>query len=109
MGQTLKQTATINVRVDNELKRDVENLCDSLGMNISTAVNIFFRQIVRTRGIPFQLTTIENDPEITARKAFGDAIRTAQKQSAINGTDKITMDEINAIIAESRLEARAMQ
>jgi DNA-damage-inducible protein J len=109
MEQALKQTSTINVRVDNELKRDVENLCDSLGMNISTAVNMFFRQIVRTKGIPFHITTVELDPTIQARRELWAAIRAIQDDSVINGTDKITMDEINDIISECRQEAGAIK
>ena len=46
--------ATINVRVDDETKRDVEILFDSLGMNISTAVNMFFKQALMEKALPFQ-------------------------------------------------------
>ena len=38
----MAQTTTINVRVDEEIKRDVEFLLDKLGMNISTVVNMLF-------------------------------------------------------------------
>ena len=49
-----KQTAVVNVRVDENIKRDVEKLYDSLGMNISTAVNMFFRQCLIEQGLPYQ-------------------------------------------------------
>ncbi|WP_411347818.1 type II toxin-antitoxin system RelB/DinJ family antitoxin [Paenibacillus sp. WLX2291] len=51
----------INIRVDEELKREAESLFSELGMNMSTAVNIFIRQSVRQGKIPFEITT-QTDP-----------------------------------------------
>ncbi len=51
----MAQTATVvNVRVEEHIKRDVEQLFDRLGMNISTAVNMFFRQCLMEEGLPYQ-------------------------------------------------------
>ena len=50
MGQSV-----ISVRVDEDIKRDVESLYNELGLNISTAVNMFFRQSLRERAIPFPI------------------------------------------------------
>lgn len=47
----------VNIRMDAEIKKEAEQLFDSLGMNMSTAFNIFIRQSLRTGGIPFQITT----------------------------------------------------
>ena len=52
MAQT--QTTTINVRVDETVKHSVEALFDSMGMNISTAVNMFFKQCLMEEALPFQ-------------------------------------------------------
>lgn len=53
--------AQINIRVDDNLKEQGEKLFSSLGMNITTAVNIFISQAVREGGIPFEITT-KTDP-----------------------------------------------
>ena len=50
----MAQTTTINVRVDEEVKRDVEFLLDKLGMNISTVVNMLFKQMLMDEALPFQ-------------------------------------------------------
>ena len=51
----MAQTASVvNVRVDENVKRDIEKLYDSLGMNISTAVNMFFKQCLMEQGLPYQ-------------------------------------------------------
>jgi DNA-damage-inducible protein J len=52
----MSDTTNINVRVDKELKRDAESIFNELGMNLSTAMNLFLRSAVRHGGIPFSLT-----------------------------------------------------
>lgn len=47
--------AQINIRMDDNLKNDAEQLFDSLGLNMSTAFNIFVRQALREGGIPFRI------------------------------------------------------
>jgi DNA-damage-inducible protein J len=59
MEVKMKQT-NVNIRMDAEIKQEAEQLFNSLGMNMSTAFNIFIRQSLRVKGIPFQIT-IEDD------------------------------------------------
>ena len=46
----------ISIRMDEELRKQTDKILSELGLNLSAAVNIFARQIVRVRGIPFSLT-----------------------------------------------------
>ena len=48
-------SASINVRVDGDIKSQAQDVFSSLGMDMSTAINIFLRQAVRKNGIPFEL------------------------------------------------------
>lgn len=50
-------TANISIRMDANLKAAAEALYEELGMNLSTAFNIFVRQSLRVGGIPFAITT----------------------------------------------------
>ena len=50
--------AQINIRIDDSLKEKAELLFDELGLNMTTACNIFIRQTVRQGGIPFEITTL---------------------------------------------------
>ena len=50
----MAQTTTINVRIDEDVKREAEFLLNKLGMNISTAVNMLFRQMIMDEALPFQ-------------------------------------------------------
>ena len=56
-------TTNISIRMDTELKNAAESLFEELGMNLSTAFNIFVRQSLRERGIPFVITekTLNNE------------------------------------------------
>ena len=48
--------ANLNMRIDDNLKKDAEALFDELGLNMTTATTIFFKQCLRCRGIPFELS-----------------------------------------------------
>ena len=98
---------SVSIRIDEDVKRDAEALFAKLGLTLSAATNVFYRQAVRTQGIPFPLTAVEADPAMRARKEFGEAIRAIQEQSVINGTSDMTLDEINGIIAECRQGSNA--
>lgn len=47
--------ANVNIRMDAELKNNLDQLCNELGMTISTAVTIFAKAMVRKGGIPFDV------------------------------------------------------
>ncbi|GHT81424.1 DNA-damage-inducible protein J [Spirochaetia bacterium] len=51
----------INIRMDDGLKKQAEALFSDLGMNMTTAFNIFVRQAIRQRKIPFEISA-EYDP-----------------------------------------------
>lgn len=48
-------TTNISIRMDATLKKEADQLFSEMGMNISTAFNIFVRQAIRERAIPFQI------------------------------------------------------
>ena len=45
----------ITIRVDEDVKREAETLFNQLGMSISGAINVFFRQAIREQAIPFPI------------------------------------------------------
>lgn len=47
---------TINVRIDEDLKKQFENFCNETGLNISTAINMFVKTVVRENEIPFKIS-----------------------------------------------------
>ena len=51
MAQTL-----INFRIDEETKKEMEKVCDELGMTMTTALNIFVKKMAREKRIPFDVS-----------------------------------------------------
>ncbi|MCL1884950.1 MAG: hypothetical protein FWF81_14485 [Defluviitaleaceae bacterium] len=56
------------------------------------------------RGNKIEQPSIKDIESLQARKEFGEAVKAIQAQSVINGTDSISMEEIDAIISECRQE-----
>jgi len=48
-------TTAVTIRVDRDLKTEVEELFDDLGLNMTTAITCFFKKCVDTGAIPFTL------------------------------------------------------
>lgn len=57
---------TANISIDEEVKAKAQKLFADLGMDLSTAVNIFLRQAIRENAIPFNVT-LSSDPDIKTR------------------------------------------
>jgi DNA-damage-inducible protein J len=47
--------SSMNIRMDAEIKKQAQQLFASLGMDMTTAVNIFLRQAIRYNGFPFEI------------------------------------------------------
>ena len=54
---------TISAKIANEDKISFERICDSMGINISSAINSFVKATIRENGLPFALKASE-DPYI---------------------------------------------
>jgi len=61
-------TTSMNLRIDKTLKKDAEDLFETLGINMTTAINIFLRQSVREQGIPFHITASKGYNAVPAFK-----------------------------------------
>ncbi|MDR2506162.1 MAG: type II toxin-antitoxin system RelB/DinJ family antitoxin [Oscillospiraceae bacterium] len=55
------QTTNLNIRIEKALKEQAEELFAEMGMSISTAFNVFVRQSLRLRKIPFEIS-VADDP-----------------------------------------------
>lgn len=64
-------TSNVTIRMDDDLKRQADEVFGEMGMSFTTAVNVFTRQVVRERRIPFEISAKKesNDTDIEALKA----------------------------------------
>jgi len=51
MGQT-----TLSIRMDEDIKKRFDTFCADVGMNVTVAVNMFARAVLREKRIPFEIT-----------------------------------------------------
>ena len=56
----MKKTATLNIRVNPETKKAAEEILSNIGLPMSTAIEIFLKQIVYQKKIPFELSVPED-------------------------------------------------
>lgn len=54
--------ATLSVKMDADVKKGLEDFCAEVGMNVTTAVNMFARAVIRDQSLPFAVTTKPADP-----------------------------------------------
>lgn len=83
----------ISIRMDSELKAQADALFAELGMNLSTAFNIFVRQSLREGGIPFEIKLVDHPNQQTAA-AMREAERIANDPS-VKG-----YDDLDALFAD---------
>ena len=100
----IAKTTSLNIKIDQDIKKQADALFNAMGMTLTTAVNIFVRQAVQEQAIPFKIS-LDND-RLIALKAK-EALKEAQEQAAVDGTADMTMDEIDAEIKAYRQEKRA--
>ena len=98
----MAQSTTINIRVDEDVKREADAMLEKLGMNMSVLVNMTLRQLITDEALPFLPKYKPNDNKI-ARRNFINAINDAHKQAIAGGLpEDMSPDEINSLISEAR-------
>ena len=53
--------ATITARVDSQDKIEFDKFCSKVGLNTSTAINLFVKAVLKERRIPFEISAPEDD------------------------------------------------
>jgi len=89
----MANTTNLNIRVDEELKRNAEKIFNELGLNMSTAMNIFLRYSVRYGGIPFELRV--DKPNSETLSAIDDVNNNRNMSKTFNSVNDL-MDDLNA-------------
>ena len=81
----MAESTNISIRMDSDVKAQADILFGELGMNITTAFNIFVRQAIREGGIPFDITL--NQPNKETIAAMLESERIARDPSVKGYTD----------------------
>lgn len=87
MAQTL-----VNFRIDEKTKKEMEKVCEELGMTVTTALNIFIKKMIREKRIPFDVS-IEPFYSENNMKAIDESIKQLKEGKVIVKT----MEELEAM------------
>ena len=91
--QKMANKTNLTIRIDPELKAQASELFKELGMDLSTATGIFYRQALRCKGLPFAVRLSEPNA------VTYEAIEAAEKEEDITGPFNSVselMEELNA-------------
>ena len=86
----------LQVRIDDDIKNKASEIFNALGIDLSTAVRIFLLKSIAEGGIPFEMNI-----NSSGAKAMAAMERMGQRSKEL-GNDKMTLDDINEAIKETR-------
>lgn len=91
-GNFVAQT-NINIRMDENLKQQFDRVCNELGLNMTTAFNIFAKTVVRQQRIPFELSL--NSPNSETIAAIDDVDNGRNLSRSFHSVSEL-MEDLNA-------------
>lgn len=88
MVQKTAKTSNFQVRIDTELKNDVEKILDDMGLDLRTAFRMFLKKIDKTKAIPFSLGPEMDENGFTKefRKDLDQAIKELNNPNKLHGS-----------------------
>jgi len=100
---TMAETVNLNVPIDRDLKERAEQFFNKMGVSYTSALIVFTEQAVRQGNKHIEIDLDDNEVSLREAIAITESIR---QDSVRNGTDKMTMEEIDAEIAAARAERK---
>mgnify|MGYP001623793976 FL=1 len=82
-------TTNFSVRMDSELKKECEALYSELGMTLTTAINVFLRQSLRSGGFPFEVRLEQPNKETIAAMLEAERIAKDPSVKGYNDLDEL--------------------
>ena len=71
---------TFSIRMDAQLKKEFDALVEDMGMNATTAFNIFARAVVREKKIPFEIGTHHTQEKSLTKKQLVELLNTMKDE-----------------------------
>lgn len=88
---------TVSLRFDDEMKKQLDEMCDEMGMNLTTFFTIYAKKALRDRRIPFDITA-SSDPFYSDSNMA--QLRKASQQIKNGQVIEKTMEELEAMEIE---------
>ena len=91
----------LHVRMNVDVKQQFHSILEQMGLNPSTAINIFARLVIQEKALPFTVSLKTDNQVIEEAKKATNEIG---KDAVDFGISDMSMEDIDAIIAQSRKE-----
>jgi DNA-damage-inducible protein J len=83
---------TLNVRMDEEVKKGLEKFCYEVGLNVSVAVNMFAKAVVREQRLPFDVAlNVPNASTLAAMEEVEEMLKTGSGKG-FNSMEELLAD-----------------
>ena len=83
--------ATVTARVDENVKKEAETLFKKMGLNMSTAMNLFLKKCILEQGIPFELK-VPNRETLKAMQETDDILSDKIERKGCNSAEELFED-----------------
>ena len=97
--------ATVTARVDENVKKEAETLFKKMGLNMSTAMNLFLKKCILEQGIPFELKV----PNGETRKVLDEVEKGVGLSKTFDSIDELTEDLEDDEKTSNKETLKAMQ
>ena len=92
-GVDFMSQTTINVRMDEDVKKGLEKFCAEVGLNVSVAVNMFAKAVIREQRLPFDVAL--NIPNAETKEAIDDVKNRKNLSKPFSSVGEL-MEDLNA-------------
>lgn len=88
-------TATVQIRMDSELKKGAEQAFRDMGLNMTSAITMFCRQVLNQGKIPFEIVRHSQEYNATTLKAMDDTLAGKNLSEEFSSVDEM-WEDLNA-------------
>lgn len=81
--------AVLSIRMDEQTKKEFARFCEEVGMSVSTAVNLFARQSLRERKIPFEISLANAPSQVLDRAIIASSV--AKSATGFSAISSVTL------------------
>lgn len=83
----------LTIKLDNETKREFNRFCEEIGINMTTALNMFIKKVIREQKIPFEISLNKPNLEtLMAIKESEDILNGVKQAKAYDNLDELFKD-----------------
>lgn len=91
----MNNTISFRVKSQPEIKAEAQAIFEEIGLDVSTAINLFFRQTIRTGGIPFDLKADIPNAETRAALIEGDMLAADPNVKTYSSVDELLKEDLS--------------